>query len=315
MKSPIFIEVLARNGSVLRRQRFQQLPVRIGRAYTSDLILDDPHVAPQHAVLEDHEGQLVLRCDDTRNGIIVNKRAADQVDMQGHTHVRLGHTRLRVRSADHPVADELPDTTRHGWEGWMPALLGVIIAAVAAFGNEWLDGDSSTELFSLLSGTFLLLLLTVMWAALWALINRLFAGSARFGRHLFIISLGILFSTLWFKVSGVLAYWLSWAALDRHSDLFLLAPLALAIYFHLVTLSPRLSKRMAGITAGLYLIVTGMLLAINYETTGKLANKVYMDAPYPPGLRHNQTSTVAAFIERADAGEERLQALREKAEP
>lgn len=314
MKSPIFIEVLARNGAVLHRQRFQQLPVRIGRAYASDLILDDPHVAPYHAVLEEHAGQLVLRCDDTRNGIIVKQRAEAQVEMQGHTEVRLGHTRIRVRSVDHPVAEELPDTTRHGWEGLMPALTGLMVVALAGLGGQWLDGDNSSEFFSLLSGASIGLFLVVMWAALWALFNRLLAGCARFGRHLFIASICLLLYTLWFQAFGMLAYWLSWSALDRHNDLYLFVPLALVIYFHLTTLSPRRSQRMAAITAGLYLISTGMVLTSNYADTGMLADKSYMGAPYPPGLRHNRLSTVEAFIARAGASEERLRGLREKAE-
>ncbi|MFN3581378.1 MAG: FHA domain-containing protein [Pseudomonas sp.] len=315
MKSPIFIEVLARNGAVLHRQRFQQLPVRIGRAYASDLILDDPHVAPYHAVLEEHEGQLILRCGDTRNGIIVNKRAEDQVEMQGHAEVRVGHTRIRVRGVDHPVAEELPDTTRHGWEGFVPALSGLLVIALVAFGDEWLGGDSASEFFSLLSGAFFTLLLALMWTALWALINRLLTGGARFGRHLFIASMCLLLFSLLEKAPGMLAYRLSWSTLDRHSDLSLLAPVALAVYFHLVTISPRLSQRIAVITAGLYLVATGMLLTSNYADTGTLASKAYMDAPYPPGLRNSQLSTVEAFIARTNESEKRLLVLRENAEP
>lgn len=314
MNMPIFIELLTRNGTVLQRQRFLQTPVRIGRAYDNDLILDDPHVAPHHAVLEDHQGQAVLRSAETRNGIVLNNRAEESVLMHGHTEVRLGHTRLRVRRADHPVAEELVDDTNHGWEGLMPATCGLGIAALAGFSSEWLNGNSASQTLNLISGALLILLLVVGWAALWALINRLFAGYARFGRHLFIASLGLLLDTLWTQLSGTLAYRLSWTALDRYSDLYLLAPMAVAVYFHLITISPRLPQRMAAISAAAYLCATGLLLTSTYSDTGTLASKAYMDAPYPPGLRPAQLSSVEAFLQDTAGSRERLDALRAKAE-
>lgn len=314
MKSPVFLEVLTRDGAVQHRQRFEQLPVRIGRAYANDLILDDPHVAPFHATLEEQDGRWVLRSGETRNGIVVDRRAQDQVDMQGHTEVRLGHTRLRVRGVDHPVAEELADTVSHGWEGALPAVSGLALASLVLLADEWLGGDSASDLFTLLLGTFFGLVLAVMWAAFWALLNRVLAGSARFGRHLFIASLSLLVFVLWYQAPGILAYRLSWPALDRYSDLLLFIPWALAIYFHLLTINPRLSQRMALISAGFYVVASSLTLIINYEETGSLANKVYMEAPWPPGLRDTQLSTVEAFIERTDATRSGLDALREKAE-
>ena len=66
----IFVEVIDRRGRVLSRSRVETLPFRIGRAYDADLILDDPHVSPLHAVVErDAEGRLRLRDADSRNGI------------------------------------------------------------------------------------------------------------------------------------------------------------------------------------------------------------------------------------------------------
>lgn len=314
MNMPIFIELLTRNGTVLQRQRFERTPVRIGRAYDNDLILDDPHVAPHHAVLEDHQGQPLLRCVDTRNGIVLNNRSEDPVPMHGDTLVRLGHTRLRVRRADYPVAEELQDNTNHGWEGLLPAVFGLAIAFAVGLGSEWLGGNSASTTLNLISGALLILLLVVSWAALWGLVNRLFAGYARFGRHLFIASLGLLLDTLWSQLSGVLAYRLSWAALDRYSDLYLLAPMAVAVYFHLITISPRLPQRMATISAAAYLSATGLLLTSTFSDTGSLANKPYMGAPYPPGLRPEQLTSAETFLQGSSVSRERLERLREETE-
>ncbi|MGZ8288935.1 MAG: FHA domain-containing protein, partial [Telluria sp.] len=69
MKAPYFIETLARNGDVLHRHQVDGLPIRLGRGYDNDFILDDAHAAPRHAVIEpDSDGRLVLRDLGTRNG-------------------------------------------------------------------------------------------------------------------------------------------------------------------------------------------------------------------------------------------------------
>jgi hypothetical protein len=43
MKPPYFLEILAENGDVQHRQRIATLPIRIGRGYDNDFILDDAH--------------------------------------------------------------------------------------------------------------------------------------------------------------------------------------------------------------------------------------------------------------------------------
>ncbi len=53
MKPPYYLEILAENGEVQQRQRIDALPIRIGRGYDNDFILDDAHTAARHAVIED----------------------------------------------------------------------------------------------------------------------------------------------------------------------------------------------------------------------------------------------------------------------
>ena len=314
MNMPIHIELLARNGKVLERKRFMQTPVRIGRAYDNDLIIDDPYMAPHHALLEEQQGELVLGSVDTRNGIVVNKRSVDQVQVHGDTQVRLGHTRLRVRRADHPVADELRDATNHGWEGLAPAVIGLIIAAAGSLGMEWLTSNSASETIKLVSGALITLLGLLSWAAIWAVINRLFAGSARFGRHLFITGVGLLLSMVAFELPVILAYRLSWPALDRYNDFYMFLPVALAVYFHLVTVNPQLRRRMASFTAIAYLGLVGLLLSSNYNNYGVLADKAYMSAPHLPGLRPAQLTSIDSFLQTAGSSQARLESRRKQAE-
>ena len=117
MNSPFYIETLARNGDVLHRHQVAQLPIRIGRGYDNDYIVDDAHTAPNHVVIEaDDAGQLVMRDLGTRNGVISKGKRHTTLPVDGDTVVRIGHTSLRVRSADYRVEPELLDRTMHRWE-------------------------------------------------------------------------------------------------------------------------------------------------------------------------------------------------------
>ena len=132
MTAPYFIEILTENGEVQQRQRIATLPIRIGRGYDNDFILDDAHTAAKHAIVEeDGAGGLLLRDLGSQNGVIHRGQRQLQVALSGNSIVRLGHTRLRVRASDHPVAPELSDTTRHDWEGLRPAVAVVLDDGVA----------------------------------------------------------------------------------------------------------------------------------------------------------------------------------------
>ena len=105
MNGPWTIEMLARNGEVLHRHRAAALPVRIGRAYDNDFILDDEYAAPHHAVIEaGPDGEPVMRDLGTRNGLNHQRRRVQEVLLSGDAVVRLGHTSLRLRPADFEVA-------------------------------------------------------------------------------------------------------------------------------------------------------------------------------------------------------------------
>lgn len=106
MSGRIWIEQLTRRGVVAVRQPFDALPVRIGRSYRNDLLLEDRGVAPEHLVIErDGTSNLVVRAvngEPFRIGREKQPRAESALD--GDTIIRIGGMRLRVRRADHAVA-------------------------------------------------------------------------------------------------------------------------------------------------------------------------------------------------------------------
>ena len=72
---PARIEVLERDGRVRQSQPVPAWPLAIGRAIDNDLVLDDPHVAPYHAVIEAGPGGAPrLRVLPGENGMRCGRR-------------------------------------------------------------------------------------------------------------------------------------------------------------------------------------------------------------------------------------------------
>ena len=107
-----FVEILNANGDVQTRHKFASLPIRIGRGYTNDIILDDDQVAAEHAQIELSEnGMLSLRDLGSRNGIKIKDKRFTQLHINGNTIARLGQTQIRVRDSHFVVSEEVSDST------------------------------------------------------------------------------------------------------------------------------------------------------------------------------------------------------------
>ena len=302
MKAPYYIEILAANGDVERRQRIDALPIRIGRGYDNDFILDDAHTAPAHAIVEDDgTGGLLLRDLGSQNGVIHLGQRQAQVALGGNSIVRLGHTRLRVRASDHPVAPELSDTTMHNWEGLRPAMTGLaMIGASAAFSN-WLGDAEAFDPISYLMVIASALGAGLVWAAIWAVANRLFGLTARFGRHLFIIGCGLLAMEAWELGSNVAAYAFSLEVLTRYGRHMFIVIVCAMIYYHLCTIKPQHPRRFGLVSVVLAIIGSTLILLSNLQISGRLADELYMSAIYPPALRLSPDHATDAFFRDAAA--------------
>ncbi|MDZ5635575.1 MULTISPECIES: FHA domain-containing protein [unclassified Janthinobacterium] len=300
MKAPYFIEILAENGEVRQRQRIESLPIRIGRGYDNDFILDDAHTAAAHAIVEDDgAGGLLLRDLGSQNGVIHRGQRQLQVAMSGNSIVRLGHTRLRVRASDQPVAPELGDTTRHDWEGLRPAVAGLtMIGASAAFSN-WLSDADAFEPISYLMIIAYALAGGLVWASIWAVANRLFGHVARFGRHLFIIGCGLLAMEVWELGSNVAAYALSLEVLTRYGRHMFIVIVCVMIYYHLCTIKPQHPRRFGLVAIVLAILGSTLILLSNLQASGRLADEPYMSVIYPPALRLSPNHTTDAFFRDA----------------
>ena len=292
-----FLEVLARNGDVKHRQCVESLPISIGRAYDNGFILDDRHTSPHHAVVDlDQDGALEVRDLGSRNGVIHKGRRQHQMHIDGNTVFRLGHTNIRIRSNDFPVSDEMADTTLHNWEGWPPAATGLLLLVLLTLGVVWTSDIEKTGTIRYFTALAVMLGFALLWCGSWSMVNRLFEGQMRFGRHLFIAASGMMMIELTSILLSVTAYAFSFEALTHYGNHAVVAVVAGMVYFHLLTINPGNRRRFALVSILLLLLGSGVALMVNYQTRGYFADELYMGELLPPSLRLSSNKPVAQFI-------------------
>ncbi|SFC14879.1 FHA domain-containing protein [Massilia yuzhufengensis] len=311
MNGPWTIEILARNGEVLHRHRAATLPVRVGRAYDNDVILDDDYAAAHHAVIEaGADGALVMRDLGTRNGLNHGRKRVKEVQLSGDTVVRMGHTTLRVRPAGYPVPAELLDRTMHGWEGLLPGVVGVLLAGLVALLVHWLLDAQPFELLNYVLAPAAGIGVGLLWSSLWAFVNRLFGRHARLGRHLFIFGCGLAALVGVRLLAAMVAYAYSLEWLTRYGSHAAVATVAGVIYFHLATIKPPLRRRLRAICTAIALVGSSLVLIANQQRHGRVADELYMAVLLPPEMRASPDATVAEYMASVDAMRAELDAER-----
>jgi predicted anti-sigma-YlaC factor YlaD len=300
MKAPYFVETLSRGGEVLHRQQLASLPIRLGRAYDNDVILDDAHTAAQHAVIDSYDdAHLMLRDLGGRNGTVHQGKRHSTVIMGGDTVVRLGQTHLRVRGASYPVPPELADTTVYAWEGATPALVGLALVAIVSIMTSWLGDVQKFDAIPYLMVVASALGLSLLWGAIWAVAGRLFGGIARYGRHLFILGCGVAALQITNGVTTVAAYSFSLEWLTRYDIHLAVIMVWIMIFFHLRTLRPYHARGFAKVCTVLALVSSGLVLMNHLQSTGRLSSQLYMSALLPPALKQSRDHTPAEFFNQA----------------
>lgn len=314
MSTVYFIETLNNNGDVHSRQQCTTLPIRIGRAYHNEIILDDPHSSAEHAVIDTNEtGELTIRNINSQNGIRLKGKRANEFIINGDAIFHLGHTQLRIRTNDYVVAPEIIDEVNHRWDGWPLAIIAVFMISFLAFGNTWVSDIENNKTTPYIINICMWIGYSMLWAGIWAVANRVFGGTAHFSRHLLILGCGLTSLFLWGYVAIIFAYGFSWTLLTRFGNHIEIIIIAFTIYHHLHQVMPRKHKRVRIVCAVFAILCSGLVLMKNYQSSDQYADELYMHEILPPSVRFSRNYNLDEFNVNISQLKKEIDKEREKA--
>lgn len=202
MASALIVEVLDRRQQLVARYRLTDGQATIGRAFDNDVQLLDPYVSPHHARLDWGEGNASIVDLDSRNGVIdpVTRSRVRTLALPSGAVAQVGHTRLRVFSEQHPVAEALPLRPAHRVlaliEHPSVAWATIVVGALLLLLRSWLTTASLDGVATAAGVTGAAMLMLALWAGIWAFATRVFVGRSQFASHLAIATAAVVLVSL-----------------------------------------------------------------------------------------------------------------------
>ena len=309
MARVIWVEILSRGGQVVARHRCAGPELRIGRSYQSDVIIDDPAVAPDHLhVTRGEDGAILVVAASANSPFAIHgeRRERDLVD--GDTVLRIGHTSLRIRDETYAVPAAAGIVEPKPLWFALSVLIGVtlLINGIMIWLNETAEPKFSrdTAAMGMLGGGVL------VWSGLWALISRIFAGATRFPRHLGIAAGVLLVYTIYNILAEAAAFTFSSGAIAGNFQSGLWVLIGVACFLHLQTIAPSRKWLKAGAIA--LLVITGIAV----QVTGRLEQLKNGQQPsvarttFPPVFRLAHPKSEDQFFAAVDGLRAKLEADR-----
>lgn len=194
MERLAWVEILDRHGDVSSRHPVYAWPLRVGRAYTNDIVLDDPYVAANHLEINHvDEGRYQLKIVSSINAMMLDSLHGKQADatVSASQVARIGHTQLRIRPVDYAVSAEKSLPSYDWLRGWPALFVGVTVLLLTHLLTLWLNYDRADGYNILLLPVVGAITLLLIWVGFWALIGRVLSGRANFIAHTVNASLGV----------------------------------------------------------------------------------------------------------------------------
>lgn len=213
----LILQIGLKQGRSAEIHRLQDRELYIGRAYSNDIVLTDPYVAPEqlrvYCYTEDgQEASWFVNVLDTTNPVLLNGKVIDtaSVPIRKGDQLTVGRTQLRIYSESHDVEP----TRKLVVSGWLhklsrssatPLLLFAGVCGLNGLLSYLLantDGEWKTHALGILE----LMGALLVWAGGWAVVGRLLRHQTLFSQHLLITTLVFAVGLLLLPVENFLEF-------------------------------------------------------------------------------------------------------------
>lgn len=341
------IEWLDRDGHVLRAADVWHWPLSIGRALDNGVVLDDPHVAAHHLVIERTQAEpevvdvalaepvhdsahrsdpdidrtaLRLRVMQALNPVHFDGQLVNSGQQRAVPHdvppaglvLQLGQTRLRLRLRAEVLAPEQALTLSLAPTGSRMALCAAALAALLALSN-WIGLDPGADLTAWLPLLLGLPTLIAVWCGAWAMVSKLFQGRFDFMGHAGIALPWFLVIELVDLLLPQLAAALGWPLLWRLTGPITALLMAWLLREHFFLVLPRARRGIGLALAALLVCWAGVTWTLNLRLHDRLDAAPYMGVLPLAGWRLGAPAKPDDLVQSMQPLRERLKARVDKA--
>jgi len=311
METLALIELLDRDGLPRQAVRVAGWPVRIGRAISCDVVLDDPHVAAHHADLVEHEDGIHVVPAATVNGVRLGRAtiaAGSTARLPPSGLLQLGASTLRVRLADEALGPELALGDVHGGARRRGASLLALLALAGlwtAF-DQWLTSTPGASGIAMAGLYFAAPVGLGLWCGLWALGSKLFQRQFAFWPHLRAALFWPLLAMAAEALAGQLAFAFSLPAIAKAGHVIAVLAVAMLLWRHLSIVLPQRRRAFAIVISSLVVVGGGLDVADRARHQQPLVGGLYLGTLSLPALRLVKPVTAEAFVKSAQPLEKTL---------
>lgn len=183
----LIVEIAGKEGLRIERIKLESNGLSIGRAWNSDIIIQDRFVDPDHLRLNVNQEQQILIDDisSTNGSRLAGKalKGSSQVYRLGDT-ISIGDTRIIVFDADTAVA---PAVLRSRWfllaerfSSIRALFVLTVLAIMTQAAQEYTSSAEQVKLESLVIAAFSLVLLLLLWSLVLGFVAKLIRGESNF---------------------------------------------------------------------------------------------------------------------------------------
>jgi hypothetical protein len=182
----IIIEIQHPHRAPIAYDAFQQHEIRIGRGYHNDIIIPDPFVSDNHAVIRYEDDHWVIVDQATKNGVFIEKlnQTVEHFSLVSGDYILMGKTRVRFLLPDHPVpaAQSIVLSNKFIKLVSRPSIAWSIVAGTLfCYGiNFFLENSEVSTPEGLITESIIIFIFMLIWAGLWAFVGRLIKHKMQF---------------------------------------------------------------------------------------------------------------------------------------
>ena len=174
--------------------------LKIGRAYSNDVIIDDPYIGPEQLVLRISPGigghWRIVNMDKT-NPVLVNRQVIDdqEFDVQSGDQLTIGRTTFHLYAENHVM----PEAKEFSFTNWLHnhklkplfALAMLLVLFSVTLWMEYLQQTDQIKWGRLSVTAFAMVFLAIVWASIWAVAGRFIKSNYYFFSHVFFTALAL----------------------------------------------------------------------------------------------------------------------------